>query len=227
MTHRFDELSKSLADDAVPRRETFRWLGAALAGAILGPLGLKPAWAARRDNCKAFCDQCPRSQRSQCVAACKACNNRPSRLCGSCGSYACCGNAQSCCGDYCADLDGDFYNCGECGFACEEPGTYEEGACIAGQCEYRCVEGAERCDGTCTFLLSDPDNCGACGNVCDEATPYCNQGSCSSINCPPGQTLCQGSYCADLYNDTNNCGACGNVCDIFETCTGGQCVPVD
>src|SRR5262245_23190318 len=113
--NRWDELSKSLAD-SIPRRQSLRWLGAAFAGAVLSPLGLKPAWARGPDACKSFCNQCHRSQRSQCLAACRACNNRPNRLCGSCGDYVCCGNVQACCGDYCADLGSDFHNCGECGF---------------------------------------------------------------------------------------------------------------
>jgi hypothetical protein len=40
MTHRFDEFSKSLAEKSVSRRGSLRLLGAALAGAILSPLGL-------------------------------------------------------------------------------------------------------------------------------------------------------------------------------------------
>jgi hypothetical protein len=41
MTHHWDEFSKSLADRFVPRRESLRLLGAAVAGALLGPLGAR------------------------------------------------------------------------------------------------------------------------------------------------------------------------------------------
>jgi hypothetical protein len=92
-----------------------------------------------------------------------------------------------------------------------------------------CVAGAVRCTGTCTFTGSDPRNCGACGHVCPAATPYCSQGVCSNVGCPGNQTNC-GGFCYDLYNDTNNCGtSCETrrVCGLYETCTGGVCVPVD
>jgi hypothetical protein len=39
MTNPWDEFSKSLVETSVPRRETLRLLGAALAGAFLSPLG--------------------------------------------------------------------------------------------------------------------------------------------------------------------------------------------
>ena len=41
MTHHWDEFSKSLADDSLPRRQALRWLGAALAGAVLSPFGAR------------------------------------------------------------------------------------------------------------------------------------------------------------------------------------------
>jgi hypothetical protein len=50
MSDRFDEISKSLADKSVPRRESLRLLGAALAGALLSPLGTRTAWAGK-DAC--------------------------------------------------------------------------------------------------------------------------------------------------------------------------------
>lgn len=220
MTHQWDEFSKSLAEP-LPRRESLRRLGAVLAGAVLAPLGLETAWAAGRDACKAFCNGCPKSQRTQCLDACRACNSDPSRLCGTCGAYACCGNGAACCGGSCADLANDVNNCGGCGNVCEPPGPYEEVACVSGQCEYWCTEGAVRCNGTCTLLDWDPDNCGACGHVCGGDTPYCNWGVCSE--CPPGLTLCGGT-CVDLATDSSNCGACGNVCgEATPYCSQGVC----
>ena len=84
---RLDELSKLLAE-SVSRRESLRSIGVVLAGAVLSPLGVGTAWAARPDRCGAFCRWCPnKAQRNQCLAACRACNGNTSRLCGSCGAY--------------------------------------------------------------------------------------------------------------------------------------------
>ncbi len=173
MTDHWDEFSKSLAEESVPRRESLRRLGVVLAGAVFSPLGLESAFARGPDPCKAFCNQCPKSQRSRCLAACNACNRDPSRLCGSCGSHVCCGSGRTCCSGYCTDLADDILNCGACGNSCEPPGAYEYGACVSGTCEYWCAGGTALCTGTCTPVNWDPDNCGACGNVCGGSTPYC------------------------------------------------------
>jgi hypothetical protein len=213
MTDHWDEFSKSLAEKSVPRRQSLRLLGVALAGAFLSPLGLSTAWAGGRDPCKTFCRCSGKSRQDACLAACRACNSDTSRLCGSCAS-----------GYVCTDLANDFYNCGACGYVCDEPGPYEDGACVDGHCFYSCVEGAADCgNAACTPLWADPDNCGACGNVCPESAPYCNQGVCSSESpCSPGLTLCNG-VCVNLLTDMNNCGACGSVCEL-NYCGGGECV---
>jgi hypothetical protein len=223
MTHRWDEFSKSLAEESVPRRETLRRLGAVFAGAALMPfsLALGAPKSGGQNACKTFCTRCPKQQQSQCLAACQACNNDPSRLCGSCGNYACCGNGLACCGGACVDMFNDFDNCGGCGLACDQPGPYEDGACADGTCLYQCVTGATRCNGICTLLGSDSANCGACGNVCGGPDPYCNEGVCSE--CYPGLANCGGS-CVDLAWDNVNCGACGNVCGgPNPNCNQGVC----
>ncbi len=220
MTDHWDEFSKSLAKESLPRRESLRRLGVVFAGAVLSPLGLATALARGADPCKAFCNGCAKSQRSRCLTACRACHDDPGRLCGTCGSYVCCGSGRTCCSGYCTDLAGDVLNCGECGFVCDPPGPYEYGACIGGGCAYVCADGAVYCDGTCTFLDADPGNCGACGNVCPESTPYCNSGSCGE--CPAGFTLC-GGECVDLSNDPRNCGDCGNVCAGGHVCSFAVC----
>jgi len=228
MTHHWDEFSKALAEESVPRRETLRRLGAAFAGAALMPfsLALGAPKTGGQDPCQSFCNRCSKQQKSQCVNACKACNSDPGRLCGTCGNYACCSGAGlACCNGACVDLFDDVNNCGGCGIGCDEPGLYEEGACVDGMCLYQCVPGAERCNGTCTRVAWDPNNCGACGNVCGRLTPYCDQGSCVSIQCGPDLVLCGSGYCADLYNDPDNCGACGFACGQYEFCTGGVCEP--
>jgi hypothetical protein len=226
MDHLFDEFSKSLAE-SVPRRESLRRLGAVFAGAVLTPLGLETAWArpklrgAGTDPCKTFCKCSNKTQQSQCLNACRACNSDTSRVCGSCGSYVCCAAGQSCCSGHCTNPNNDVHNCGGCGRQCAAPSPNEVVTCVGGLCVYGCVSGAVDCNGTCTFLGSDPANCGACGNICAAATPYCNGGKCSA--CSAGLTDCAG-VCADLANDVDNCGACGVVCDVFSTCTGGVCV---
>jgi hypothetical protein len=213
MTHHWDEFSKSLAERSVPRRESLRLLGAALAGAMLGPLSTGTAWAGRRDPCQTFCKCSNKQRQNACLAACRACSGDTSRLCGSCSS-----------GYVCTDLGFDFYNCGACGHVCQEPAPYEDGACIFGRCEYACVAGAVDCgDGACTPLWADPFNCGACGNVCPPTAPYCDGGVCSE--CPGGMTKCNG-ICTDLAHDPRNCGFCGNDCGAGFVCAYVCCDPL-
>jgi hypothetical protein len=229
MSHQWDEFSKSLAE-SVPRRESLRRLGVVFAGAVLSPLGLDTAWARGADPCKTFCNRCPTSRRTNCLTACRACNNEPGRLCGTCGSYVCCGNGRTCCGGACTDVTDDVLNCGACGFVCDEPGPYEFGACIDGECTYVCADGAVDCNGTCTFLASDPYNCGACGFVCgppgSNEFGACIDGRCES-SCIDGAVDCGGT-CTFLASDPYNCGACGFVCDPpgpneFGACIQGRC----
>ena len=204
MTHHWDEFSKS-----VPRRESLSLLGAALAGALLGPLGAGTAWAGRRDPCQTFCKCSNKNRQNACLAACRACGGETSRLCGSCGS-----------GYVCTDLANDVHNCGACGHVCS-PGQFEDSACFDGTCVYACVEGAVRCGGTCTLLELDPENCGACGNVCPEWASYCDQGTCRA--CAPGLALC-GDSCVDLGSNPDHCGACGNICGgSTPYCSQGVC----
>jgi hypothetical protein len=225
MNHPWDEFSKSLAE-SVPRRESLRRLGAVFAGAVLAPAGLGALWARPPvDPCKAFCNQCPKQKRSQCLAACQACSGNTSRLCGSCGNYTCCASGSACCGGACVDFNSDESHCGGCGNVCNQPGANEVGLCLNGECDYQCIEGAVRCDGTCTFLWSDPNHCGACGIVCGGDTPDCLGGVCGKLECPEGYVNC-GSYCADLWSDNFNCGACGFACAPLDFCSFGTCAGV-
>ena len=220
MDHLFDEFSKSLAE-SVPRRESLRRLGAVFAGAVLSPLGLETAWAAGADPCKTFCKCSNKTQQSQCLTACRACNSDTSRTCGTCGSYVCCTAGQSCCSGHCTSLQYDVQNCGGCGKRCGAPGVNESVACISGLCTYDCIAGASDCNGTCTFLDSDPDNCGACGNVCPAQAPNCSGGICSEStcrgNCPEG--WCGGDGCG------GECGCpSGFYCEYNGWCYAG-CSP--
>ena len=233
MTNPWDEFSKSLAQP-VPRRESLRRLGAVFTATVLAPLGTGFARGGpppkQPDPCKSFCKCRNKRQQDQCLKVCGGCGHDPSRLGGSCGNYFCCGAGQVSCGNYCADLGIDPYNCGACGYACEPPGPFEYGACRNGRCEYTCVEVAVDCGGYCTILAADPYNCGACGNVCDGPNPSCYQGTCSHCTpyCPEG--WCGGDGCGGA------CGFCpsGYYCESDGWCYGdcpsgqslcdGQCV---
>jgi stigma-specific protein Stig1 len=219
MSHHWDEFSKSLAEQSVPRRQTLRLLGAALVGALVGPLGARTAWAGV-DQCKSFCNRYPRAQRSACIAACRACSGDTSRICSGAGTIACCGAGTTCCSGHCTDLASDVDNCGACGHFCDEPGPYEQAVCFDGACFYPCVEGAIECNGICTFVESDLDNCGACGNVCPDWAQRCSEGVCDPCIFP--FMLC-GGVCVDPTSDRNNCGGCGIQCGDTEACIFGFC----
>jgi hypothetical protein len=157
MNHPFDEFSKSLANESVPRRESLRRLGAALAGALIAPLVIgaemasanpddrakrrrrhrrfrRPGGGTLRDACTAFCSKCStKPKRNHCLSACRACCNDPRRLNGRCGNYVCCAAGTTYCSGYCVDLTNDVGNCGACRHACGEAEN-----CIGGEC--RAVE---------------------------------------------------------------------------------------
>jgi hypothetical protein len=172
---RLDELSKLLAA-SVSRRESLRTIGVVLAGAALSTLGLRTAWAARPDRCTAFCRWCPtRKKRNQCMEACRACNGNTSRLCGSCGAYACCATGTACCNGTCTDLNSDTSNCGACGNVCAEPTpTCYQGTCIG------CPTGLTWCNPACVDLSSDPFNCGTCYHQC-APNEVCAGGTCQGF----------------------------------------------
>ncbi len=170
-----DELSKSLAV-AMSRRESLRSLGAVLAGVVLSPLGLGTAWAAGPDRCIAFCRCSSKAQQNQCLAACRECNSNTSRLCGSCGTYACCPTSETCCDGVCSNMSSDQHNCGACGNVCGGSTPYcNQGACGNGGCGL----GDTYCGGVCTNTNFDNGNCGGCGIVCPAG--YSCQGYCTPI----------------------------------------------
>lgn len=224
MTHQFDEFTKSLAEESLPRRESLRRLGLVVAGAVLSPFGLPAALAGQsskrqQDRCKSVCRCRNKWAQNDCLAVCRACASSGTQLCGSCtrGGY------------YCSDLT-DVYNCGACGNICY-PGPSEFSACVDGRCEYTCAEGAVYCNGTCTFLDRDFYNCGACGVAC-ESGEVCSGGACVPATCGGYYVYCPVVYhhspphwrpgCADILYDSYNCGACGNSC-FGASCLDGQC----
>src|SRR3954469_25370232 len=169
---RLDEFSKLLAA-SVSRRESLQRIGTFVAGALLAPLGLGTAWAARPDRCGAFCRGCSsQAQRNQCLTACRACNGNTSRLCGSCGAYACCPTSSACCNGVCTDVSSDPNNCGACGHVCPAfSPVCGQGACSA------CPDGTSNCGGACIDTNWDALNCGGCGNQC-QPLEHCSFGSC-------------------------------------------------
>jgi hypothetical protein len=215
MTHSFDEFSKSLADESVPRRESLRRLGLVITGALLGPLALGPGAAKagpfghaghrgfskrsagapgkrQPDPCQSFC-KCQNSrQQKQCLAACRSCNGETNRLAGGCGSYTCVSLSSD---PHCGAINN---NCSAHGLTC--------------------------CGGTCVDATSDASNCGGCGVVCSGSTPFCVAGRCTAgdSECSPGLTKC-GATCVNLSTDAANCGACGVVCPSGTTCVNGTC----
>jgi hypothetical protein len=172
---RLDEFSKLLAE-SVSRRESLRSIGAVLAGAVFGSWGAGTAWAARPDRCGAFCRWCPsKAQRNQCLAACRSCNGNTSRLCGSCGRYACCPTSTACCNGTCINVNSDPSNCGTCGNVCPQSTPN----CNQGTCS-GCAVGTAFCGGSCIDTNWDSTNCGGCGIVCPEQTA-CAWGVCEGL----------------------------------------------
>jgi len=172
---RLDEFSKLLAA-SVSRRESLRSIGAVLACTVLSPLWLGTAWATRPDRCTAFCRSCPtKKKRNQCVAACQECNGNTSRLCGSCGNFACCPTGAVCCNGTCTSLNSDPHNCGACGNVCGGSNPYcNQGACSG------CPDGSAFCGGSCIDVRWDANNCGACGYQC-ASLEHCSWGNCEGV----------------------------------------------
>jgi hypothetical protein len=83
---------------------------------------------------------------------------------------------------YCANLQSDNADCGNCGTVC---GTLQ--TCVAGVCTDACAADQTACNldagkPYCASTKTDSANCGACGNVCPPALPVCDEGMCSSAS---------------------------------------------
>jgi hypothetical protein len=178
---RLDEFSKLLAV-SVSRRESLQRMGAFIAGAVLAPLGLRTAWAARPDRCGAFCRGCSsKAQRTQCLAACRACNGNTSRLCGICGAYVCCASSAACCNGTCTAVNSDSNNCGACGNVCAASAPY----CIQGACSEQaqsCPGGLTMCFGACRDLNNENV---FCGSTCENAVSCDVYSHCTGGVCEP------------------------------------------
>jgi len=140
----------------------------------------------------------------------------------------------------CVDTQNDVMNCGSVGHLCEpnlvgDPSpliTCSQGACICAHGATTCTPIAEGTSVTCVDTLADVYNCGGCGldqgvqhpeHQCDAYTEACVNGACQPIQCPTGQTLCNGQ-CVDLSSDLNHCGGCDLFCEGQNmTCESGNC----
>lgn len=80
-----------------------------------------------------------------------------------------CGNGLSMCDGDCVDLHDDDDNCGACGYACKDPGSF--GHCEAGTCPSALV-----CIARDTSLDSCDDVCAVQGQQCDEWPPEDGRG---------------------------------------------------
>ena len=86
-------------------------------------------------------------------------------------------------GPYCANLQTENANCGECGHPCAAGAV-----CNNGHCDLTCVTdetlcGADADAGTtpyCANLLTDNANCGCCGNACGPSQA-CRDGRCDNM----------------------------------------------
>jgi hypothetical protein len=121
------------------------------------------------------------------------------------------GGCETCGGSECVTLASDAANCGQCGNACPQGVTCENGSCA-------CPAGQTGCGDSCVDISTDVENCGGCGRACSPGST-CAAGQCS---CPASLSSC-GDTCADLQSDAEHCGRCGGACASGQVCLAGAC----
>lgn len=93
-----------------------------------------------------------------------------------------CGPGAVLCGDTCTVTAFDPGNCGQCGKACGDGESCDEGQCVPG-----CGDGGlTMCGGACVDTESDPAHCGACDGACPGASDECVDGQCVAKVPPKG-----------------------------------------
>jgi hypothetical protein len=190
MSHPFDDLAISLAGEN-SRRGFLKQLSTGLGALGLALLGLKPASAGGGNaGCAAFCNALypPGPARARCHAdAAKGMG-----ICYECGpasktGAAVCGSVGA---PYCAELDSDPLNCGECGNVCASDSTCTDGECVPNTPGLQpCGDGEEPCpDGfACINWWSDGYVCYPIGTGC---IPDCGPGEvCIEDSCYATDTL--------------------------------------
>jgi hypothetical protein len=198
------------------------------------------------DHCGACDDECATGE-----ACCTGeCADQDSPLCASCAED-CEVIDQQCCFGSCVDQEGDEFNCGACGNACDPGEICCGGDCVpsdrdhCGQACAVCGLDALCCGGSC--VESDAANCNVCGNVCTAGTTCCDMAGCKNLqndpnncgacgmpvgegdicttghSCPMNNAWCGGG-CVSILNNEQHCGQCNNPCDgLLETCQGTMC----
>lgn len=91
-----------------------------------------------------------------------------------------CGDDETFCGDFCANLETDPSSCGDCATACADGWACEAGVCV--DPGVGCGVGLVRCADACVDVSTDEANCGACANAC-EVGSTCEAGACDAGGC--------------------------------------------
>jgi hypothetical protein len=112
------------------------------------------------------------------------------------------------CGNSCADIQNDRYNCGDCNVICESEDWNGTPFCNNGVCDVDCPGEETYCDGYCTDTMDDIYNCGSCGNDCTYLrAPECRDGECTCdywcgdhtfTVCCHGYECCPNQYCTTV-----------------------------
>ncbi len=169
MRYLLDDVARTLAGP-MPRRQALRLLGGALAGGILGVLGVKQAGAQQNER-----DRGDRCGGTTCTRSQKCCNNSfciPSTgvCCGTSATSSCTGT-QKCC------------TTGPTPFCI--PGS---GVCCGASAGTSCASGRKCCPGS-NFCAQNNDIC--CGTTSCNGNRVC----CNSVCCGNNQVCCGGVCC--------------------------------
>ncbi len=116
------------------------------------------------------------------------------------GGSSCNGFAECCSGTCANDV------CTACG---TDGNSCDGGCCLGLTCYYD----------KCSQCNADDLPCAQSGDCC---SGICAQGMCKKLDCPPGQTDCNGA-CKDISADVNACGSCNTKCNGGELCCAGKC----
>ena len=120
---------------------------------------------------------------------------------------------------YCANIEVDGADCGQCGRDCDPA---KSSRCTGGRCV--CGGGREPCadDGhslccaditgtaTCVDSFMDASHCGACDVACEIAercdVATCTRGTSCPAGCAPGTICCDGQCCSRSQCNIGRCG---------------------